>query len=122
MPNPPVSLTSAAGQLLTAAGIASGAILRSGPTANYSDTLDSAANIIAALPGIGVGQGILFTLTNLTNYVETILAGTGVSFQMTSPQTATTQAANVTLWRVVATNVTSGSQAVTFYRLGSLGI
>jgi hypothetical protein len=67
----------------TGASIATGIINRTGPTAGYTDTTDSAANIIAALAGNGAGivdAGSTFRLLvrNTVAYAMTFAAGTGV--------------------------------------------
>ena len=117
----PVSVATTTGTTLTAADVASGAILRSGPTAAFTDTFDTAANIIAALPGVELNQGILLVVTNLTNYLQTLAAGTGVTLVSTTQQSNITQAVNATIWRLVVTNITAGSEAVQFTRIGSMG-
>lgn len=118
----PASVTATGNATLTAANIFAGYILRSGPTAAFTDTLDTAANIIALLQNIIPGYGLDFTIVNLTNYVQTIAAGTGVTLSFVSPQTADIQPNNSVRWRVNVTDIASGSQAVTIYRLVSAGI
>lgn len=74
------AITTAGNGTLTAASIKGGVITRSGPTAAFTDTTDTAANIIAALP-TGVSAGFSWTIyvKNTVNYPETIAAATGVT-------------------------------------------
>lgn len=64
---------------LTASGLVGSVITRSGSTSAYTDTTDTAANIIAALHGATVGQSWEVTIKNTVNFAETIAAGTGVT-------------------------------------------
>ena len=65
---------------LTAASIVSGIINRTGPTTAFTDTTDTAANIIAALPNAVVGQSFSLWIINQTAFVDTLAAGTGITF------------------------------------------
>ena len=78
-PLPVTDVTATAGTTLTAAQMINGAILRSGPTAAFSDTTDTATNILAALPGAAIGTAFTLTIVNSTAYAETIVAGSGVT-------------------------------------------
>lgn len=73
------NITTAGNGTLTAAGIVGGVITRSGPTAAFSDAIDSAANIVAALPNPNVGQSWELSLTNTSAWPETLTAGTGIT-------------------------------------------
>ena len=73
------AMTTVGNGTLTAAGITSGLIKRSGSTSAFTDTSDSAANIIAALPNAQVGQSWFLLIENDTAFAETIAAGTGVT-------------------------------------------
>lgn len=64
---------------LTAAAITGGLITRSGSTSAFTDTSDTAANIIAALPNAQVGQSFPLEITNTTAFPETIAGGAGVT-------------------------------------------
>jgi hypothetical protein len=64
---------------ITAAGIASGITNRTGSTAAFTDTTDTAANIIAALPNANIGQSFLYVYYNNTPGVATLAGGTGVT-------------------------------------------
>jgi hypothetical protein len=54
-------------------------ISRSGPTGPYSDTTDTAANIIAAQPNAVVGMSWMLTIRNLVAFAQTLVAGAGVT-------------------------------------------
>lgn len=69
---------------LTGAQLVTGIIARTGSTGAYTDTTDTAANIIAALAGNGYAaetlQGSSFRcrILNTVAFIETLAAGTGV--------------------------------------------
>lgn len=68
---------------LTAAGLVGGQIVRTGPVAAYSDATDTAAAIVAALPG-GIAQGsFTIQIKNATAFPQTITAGSGVTLPIT---------------------------------------
>lgn len=80
------AISNGSGTTLTAAGIVGGVITRSGPSAPFTDTTDTAANIIAALPNPSVGQPWELTLVNSTAVAETLSAGSGVTLSgLSSP-------------------------------------
>lgn len=77
------TITNATGITLAAASIAGGYITRSGPVAAFTDTTDTAVNIIAAYNGYGgvpVGTVSNLIIKNTTNFNETLTGGTGVTF------------------------------------------
>lgn len=67
------------GTTLVGSAIVGGQINRSGPTAAYSDTIDTAANIVAALPGFLVGAQFYIAFKNATIYSQTLLTNTGIT-------------------------------------------
>lgn len=72
------ALTAAA--LSPASSLVAAPIERSGPVAAFSDTTDTATNIIAALPSSpAVGYQWQINLVNLTNFAQTIVGGVGVT-------------------------------------------
>ena len=73
------SITTAGAGTLTAAALVGGQIARTGPTAAYSDTTDTASNIVTALGGFTAGETFLARLKNSTKYTQTLLGGTGVT-------------------------------------------
>ena len=67
---------------LTAAGIAGGFISRTGTQiAAFTDTTDTAANIIAAIPNAIIGQSFEFTYQNnsVGGFIGTLTGGSGVT-------------------------------------------
>lgn len=64
---------------LTAAALVGGVITRTGPTGAYTDTTDTAANIVAALPNANVGQSWEVTIKNTVPYTATLAAAAGVT-------------------------------------------
>lgn len=75
----PKTNTTVGAATLTAAQIAGGFITRSGSTAAYTDTTDTATAIIAALPNNAAGNSFDLYIKNTTAFAETISAGTGVT-------------------------------------------
>lgn len=73
------ALTTVGAGTITGSGIAGGVTNRTGSTAAFTDTTDTAANIIAALPNANVGQSFLYTYYNNTLGLATITGGTGVT-------------------------------------------
>lgn len=66
---------------ITAAGIASGIVVRSGGQSGtaFTDTTDTAANIIAAIANANIGANFQFTYQNTTNAPATLANGSGVT-------------------------------------------
>lgn len=81
-------ITTVGAGVITAAAMISSNILRTGPTSAYTDTTDTAANIVAAIPNVQVGHGIEFTIANEVAYLETIAAGSGVTLAGTTNNSA----------------------------------
>lgn len=73
------SITTVGAGTLTAAAIIGGGISRSGPVANFTDTTDTAANIVAAIPAAFVGQSFYVKIKNLTAFTQTISGGSNVT-------------------------------------------
>ncbi len=79
-PNKTVALTTAGAGTITGAGIASGVTLRSGSTSAFTDTTDTAANIIAARAQVFIGSSWEYTYKNNTvAAVATLTGGSGVT-------------------------------------------
>ena len=70
------SVTATVGTTLSAAALTSGIINRSGPTAAFTDTTDTAAAIQTLAPP---GSSTYVDLRNLTAFPMTLTAGTGVT-------------------------------------------
>ncbi len=79
-------LTTVGAGTITAAGIAGGVTLRTGPTSAFTDTTDTITNIVAALPNGNVGQSWEYTYLNQTQYVATLAGGTDVTITLNSGQ------------------------------------
>jgi hypothetical protein len=75
-------------------------------------TLDTAANIVAAIPGCQVGTTFTFLLNNLGANTATITIGTG-GFLAVSTSTLAANAAR-TLWCRI-TNISTGTQGYNLY-------
>lgn len=73
------AITTAGAGTLTAAAIVGGVITRTGPTAAVNDTVDTAANIIAAKPGLQIGDSWEMIIKNLTAFPITVVTATGVT-------------------------------------------
>ena len=77
------SVASASAATLAAANLLGGILVRSGGAA-LTDTTDTAANIIAALPNARVGQTFLLIVANLNSGTLTLAGGTGVTLSGTT--------------------------------------
>ncbi len=105
-------VTSTTGTTLTAAQF-SGIIVRSGPTAAYSDTTPTAAEIVASIATPANGLAYFLVIENTVAFAATVVAGTGVTLVG-----STGIAASFTrLYLVTITNASSGSEAVTLQGL-----
>ena len=115
---PVVTKTTAGAVTYTAAEIISGLILRDTNGASRSDVTPSAADLLAAVEGAQVNSGFKFHIRNTADAAETITmtAGTGITIS----GTATIAQNNGKNFLAVFTNVTSGSEAVTIYSLGTV--
>jgi hypothetical protein len=101
---------------LTAAQMVTGNIKRSGSTAAYTDTTDTAANIIASIPNAVTGVGYELTIANTVGFVDTIAAGTGVTLSGTTAIAASASRKYV----VTITNVSTPAVTITGVSSGGL--
>lgn len=101
-------ITTVGNGVLTAVGINSGLITRSGPVAAFSDTTDTATAILAGITNPFVGQSFFISIKNSTAFIETLLAGAGV----TLPTTVTIPPLSIGTYFVTVNSVTT--PAVTF--------
>lgn len=73
----PTNVTAAVGATLTAAQLLTGLLNRTGPTANFTDTTDTAANLAAASM---VGSSFYIDIKNATPFTQTLTGGLNVTF------------------------------------------
>lgn len=79
-----VNITTVGNGTLTAAGLVGGLINRSGPVAAFTDTTDTAALIVAALPSFVSGGTFISRIKNGNPYVMTLAGGTNVTLPLTN--------------------------------------
>jgi hypothetical protein len=101
---------------LTAAQMLTGNIRRSGSTAGYADTTDTAANIIASIPNAAAGVGYELTIANTVGFIDTIAAGAGVTLSGTTAIAASASRKYV----VTITNVSAPAVTITGVASGGL--
>jgi hypothetical protein len=111
------TITTVGNGTLTAAGIVGGLITRTGPTAAYTDTTATAAQIVALLPSFVSGSTFFFSVKNGTQYLQTLQAGNNVTLP-TTVIVGPFQVANY----FGTVGGTSGSPTVTFTHLGTTAI
>ncbi len=96
---------------LTADQLINRGIFKITPTAARALTVDTAANIVAALPGAVVGMSFDFTVVCLAAFAATITTANGLT--LFGSMAVNNQSATFT---AVVTNAQSGAEAVTIYR------
>lgn len=101
-----------ADQTLSATQLIDDGIFTITPTAARTLTTDTASNIVAGMSSAQVGSNFIITIVDLAAYDVTLAGGTGVT--ITGQAIANNCSAS---FRAILTNVTSGSEAVTFYRM-----
>ena len=113
----PVTLTTAGALTYTAGQVLNGVILRDPNGAARSDTLPTAALLIAALPGAMIGTSFQLWIRNDADAAETItvVAGTGGTIS----GTATIAQNNSKMFLIRITGTVAGSEAYTAYSLGT---
>jgi hypothetical protein len=78
------AITTVGNGTLTAAALVGGQIARTGPTAAYTDTTDTAVAIAALLgPGFTAGEIVPLVIKNATAFPQTLAGGTGVTLPAT---------------------------------------
>lgn len=78
------AITTVGDGTLTAAALVGGEVLRSGPTAAFTDTTATAAQIVAALPSFISGSSFLVLIKNTTLFPMALSAGTNVTLPTTT--------------------------------------
>jgi hypothetical protein len=111
------SISTAGAGTWTAEAIASGLIVRTGPSEGYTDTTATAAQLVAAFPGAKVGDTFEFTVVNGVAQACTVTGGSGV----TGAGTVNISASKIKRYLGIFTNVSAGTEAVTLRSLGELG-
>lgn len=113
----PATITTAHPATLSTAQILGGLILRDPSGASRTDTTETAANLVAAAPGVAVGSSMFLLIRNTADAAETITiqGGTGVTIS----GTATIAQNNSKLFLVRFDNVTAAAEAVTMYSVGT---
>ncbi len=111
-------LSNGGGNTLTAAMLIGGQIRRTGGGAQ-TDTTDTAANIVAAIPNCQVGQIFQFVIYNNSGGQHVLGLGSGVTAAAGLTPTLTTANTYAHAFQLRVTNVGAGSQAVAIYSLGS---
>ena len=86
----PVSITTVGAGTITAAAVASGCVLRTGPTGAVADTFDTAANVAAALPDMEIGDSFLIHYSNQVGFIITITGVSGITVSGTPAIAANT--------------------------------
>lgn len=112
------TLTTAGALTLTAAQLLGGLILRDPNGAGRTDTTPTAALLVAAIPGVQIGQFFEFTIRNDADAAETITVAAGTGG--TASGTMTIAQNNMKRFLVRFTAVVSGSEAYTLYSLGTV--
>lgn len=79
LPLASTNLTTVGSGTITGAGIAGGVTNRTGSTSAFTDTTDTAVNIIAAIPNAAIGSSFEYTYYNNTGSPATLAAGVGVT-------------------------------------------
>jgi len=117
-PGVPTSVATAGNVTITAAQILTGIFVRNPAGAARTDTLDTAANLVAAIPGAAVGDTLTLLVVNGTDgaFAITLAAGTGGSFDVNQLAAARVIPQNASkLVHIRLTNVAIGSQAYVVY-------
>lgn len=104
---------------LTVGNVLSGLIVRSGTqSAGFTDTLPTAAQLVASAPGIKIGAQFGFFVRNTcATYTETIAVGTGITSAAGNTLTIATD--NQKQFLLVFTGVAVGSEAAVLYSCGA---
>jgi len=107
--NPQGSDNTAGSSTISIGNFMSAVFTRTGPAGPFNDTTPTAAAIVAAIPGCEAGSGYDWYYRNTSGSTMTLVAGSGVTLSGT-----TTVATNqCRLYKIIATNVGAGTEAVT---------
>lgn len=114
----PSSSNNAGANTITAAILLSGIYVRDCNGAGRTDTFDTAANIVAALPGAAVGDIIRLLIVNGTNGAFAITLAVPASGAFDGNQAAATRIIGQNTSKTISlrlTNVTGGAEAYVVY-------
>jgi hypothetical protein len=112
------TLATAGAVTFTIAQLLGGIILRDPAGAARADLLPAPAAVVAGIAGCVVGSSFEFTIRNTADQAETItVTANGLS---TVSGTATIDQNNSKRFLGVVTNIGSGTEAVSFYSLGTI--
>lgn len=114
----PVTLTTAGALTYTAGQVLSGIVLRDPNGGSRTDTLPTAALLVAAIPGATIGTTFPLWIRNDADAAETITVAAGTGGTISG--TATIAQNNSKLFWIRLTGVASGSEAYTAYSLGTV--
>lgn len=107
----------AAAVTFTVTQVLGGLILRDPNGAARADLLPTAAALVAAIEGIQIGTAFYFDIRNTADAAETITITTNTGLTLSGTMTIAQN--NSKRFCVVFTNITSGTEAVTVYSLGT---
>jgi hypothetical protein len=110
--------STAAAVTFSAAEVLGGLILRDPNGAGRQDLLPSAADLVAAINGCEVGTAFQFHIRNTADAAETITVTTNTGLTLSGTMTIAQNNAK-SFWAVV-TSITSGSEAVSVYSMGTV--
>jgi hypothetical protein len=98
---------------ITASQIYGGILTRSGQSSAVTDTTDTAANIVSAIPNAFVGSTLTLVYINNGSYPVTLTGGAGVT--VNNSNSLVVPAGGAAQAVLVVSNITGGSQAVSAY-------
>lgn len=114
----PSTLATAAALTLTPGQVLGGIILRDPAGLARTDTLPTAALLVAAIPGAMIGTSFMLLIRNDADAAETITVAAGTGGTISG--TATIAQSNSKLFLIRITGTAPGSEAYTAYSLGTV--
>lgn len=115
----PTAITTAGDGSITTNGMLNGLITRSGPPADYADTLPTVAALCAACPQLSAGDAFSFMIQNGVAYVNTVTTNTGWTLTGTTTVIASNtreylvRMTSTKATRVVSATTTNGDATLT---------
>lgn len=119
-PTGPFTTNTAGALTYTVPQLLTGWIRRDTNGAARTDTLPTAAQLVAGYPGLAVNDGFDFNLRNTSSGAFAVTLAVGAGGTLDAASTATVAQLNTKIFRILMTNVTLGSEAYTLYSLGTL--